>query len=254
MNNRERAISFMDGVEERSAGRVVPFSHGQAFLREELPRVYDLNFLRVTKQGASAEQLAAETERVQGPLGHRHRRVDLWDEAEARRLEPGFAALGWKPQWLVVMPHRGAPDREGSTEVREVDHETLRPLWTEGIRSEPFGQDDEVVRQLLEHRAVSEQAVPTRYFAALVDGRVASFCELFSADGVGQIEGVLTLPERRGRGLARSVVLKALEESRAGSNELTFLVAEEDDWPKELYAKLGFETAGRYAQFLRESV
>jgi hypothetical protein len=29
-----------------------------------------------------------------------------------------------------------------------------------------------------------------------------------------------------------------------------FLVADDDDWPKEMYAKLGFEEAGRTFQFL----
>ena len=75
--------------------------------------------------------------------------------------------------------------------------------------------------------------------------------DLYCEDGVGQVENVATLPEYRGRGLARSVVLRAVAESHAAGNNLTFLVADTGDWPRQLYEKLGFETFGRYARFFK---
>jgi ribosomal protein S18 acetylase RimI-like enzyme len=54
----------------------------------------------------------------------------------------------------------------------------------------------------------------------------------------------------RGRGLARALVVHAAAGSRAAGNDLTFLVADADDWPQRLYERLGFETIGRYARFL----
>ena len=56
-----------------------------------------------------------------------------------------------------------------------------------------------------------------------------------------QIETVDTLEEHRGRGLARATVLVALGEAKASGCDLVFLVADEEDWPKQLYAKLGFD-------------
>jgi hypothetical protein len=38
--------------------------------------------------------------------------------------------------------------------------------------------------------------------------------------------------------------------SREDEHDLTFLLAEEDDWPKELYRRLGFEPVGRIWDFL----
>jgi ribosomal protein S18 acetylase RimI-like enzyme len=93
--------------------------------------------------------------------------------------------------------------------------------------------------------------MPTRLFAAEVDGKLVAHTELYSEDGVGQVENVYTLADYRGRGLARSLVLRGVEESHAAGNDLTFLVADADDWPQRLYEKLGFETVGRYARFLR---
>jgi ribosomal protein S18 acetylase RimI-like enzyme len=104
-------------------------------------------------------------------------------------------------------------------------------------------------RQLVEAMRLKVATARPRFFAAEEDGVVASHCSLYSDGEIGQIESVLTLPFFRGRGLARAVVLHALAESRAAGHELTFLVAEEDDWPKELYGKLGFETIGRHYEF-----
>ena len=58
----------------------------------------------------------------------------------------------------------------------------------------------------------------------------------------------------RGRGLARAVVLRAIEASRLAQHELTFLVADEDDWPRRLYERLGFETIGRVHYFAKAPV
>ena len=61
----------------------------------------------------------------------------------------------------------------------------------------------------------------------------------------------MTLEPYRGRGLARALVLRAAAESRAAGNDLTFLVADADDWPRRLYERLGLETVGRYSRFLK---
>jgi predicted GNAT family acetyltransferase len=61
---------------------------------------------------------------------------------------------------------------------------------------------------------------------------------------VAQIEDVATLPAFRNRGLARAVVLEAAALARASGAELVFLVADENDWPKDLYGRLGFDQIG----------
>src|SRR5205807_6239745 len=90
-----------------------------------------------------------------------------------------------------------------------------------------------------------------RYFGARADGRIAAYCELFQGSGVGQIESVMCLEGFRGRGLGKAVVAHALAESKAAGHELTFLVADAGDWPKELYRKLGFDAVGSVWDFVR---
>jgi hypothetical protein len=47
------------------------------------------------------------------------------------------------------------------------------------------------------------------------------------------------------------VVGAAVRASLDAGDELTFLVADEGDWPKEWYARLGFEPIGRRYELLR---
>jgi hypothetical protein len=44
---------------------------------------------------------------------------------------------------------------------------------------------------------------------------------------------------------------RAAQEGRDGGADLVFLIADDADWPKQLYAKLGFDPLGRYWQFTR---
>jgi ribosomal protein S18 acetylase RimI-like enzyme len=248
----ERAFALMDELDARTAERLEPTRFGPVVVHSRLNRVHDLNFLRAEEPGeATAVELAAEAERVQGPAGIVHRRVNIRDDALRARLEPQFVRLGWQPERFVLMVLRRDPDRPAEHEVREVDEPTMRPVWAEAIRAEPHGKDESLVQQILEHRRDMAASLPTRLFAAEADGRLVAHAELYSHDGVGQIEDVATLEPYRGRGLARALVLRAAAESRAAGNDLTFLVADADDWPRRLYERLGFETVGRYARFLK---
>jgi ribosomal protein S18 acetylase RimI-like enzyme len=252
MSEFERAFALMDTLDERTAERLEPTPYGPVIVHSRLNRVHDLNFLRAERPGdASAEELAAEAERVQGAAGIAHRRVNIREEGQRERLEPQFVRMGWRPEHFVLMVLRGEPDRAAAQEVLEVDEPTMRPLWAEAIRAEPHGKDETLVQQILEHRRDVSGALPTRLFAAEADGRLVAHTELYSCDGVGQVENVMTLEEYRGRGLARALVLHAVTESRAAGNDLTFLVADADDWPQRLYERLGFETVGRYARYLK---
>ena len=146
---------------------------------------------------------------------------------------------------------RGEAPELDTSGVEEVGWEELEPVWAEGMRASPEIQDEEEVQQLVAAQHRRRIAVDVRYFAARVDGRIASYCELFSDEQTGQIESVMTLEEFRRRGLAKAIVTHALAESRAAGHDFTFLLAEAEDWPKELYRKLGFERRKHLELFAR---
>jgi ribosomal protein S18 acetylase RimI-like enzyme len=253
MTELERCLSFLREIDRRAAGRQVPFRFGTAYLREELPSVWSRNYLSLEHDldEATAELLAAEAERVLGEAGVAHRKIEVFDADAGERLAPGLAKLGWQVECDVVMVATRPPDREGNLSVvDEVTHEELVAVWAEANRSEGHIDDENVIDQLAEGKRVLASAIDVRFFGARADGEIGAYCELYSLGGTGQIENVLTLERHRNRGLAQALVLKALATSRAAGNDLTFLLANRDDWPKELYRKLGFDEVGLIHDFV----
>jgi predicted GNAT family acetyltransferase len=248
----QHAVAFEERLRDEAADRVETIPLGQAVFTDSLPVVWSLNLLRIDKIGPTAEEIAAEAERLQGGAGLEHRRVSIHDEEAGRSLEPGFVELGWKPDVFLFMVPRREPHRAADTsEVVEVPREELRPI-REAILREWLGEvDDELLNQLSESERRFATAGNARHFAVVVDGRPVSSTDLFSDGLTAQIDDVGTLPEHRGAGYASAVVLKALAEARAMGHEFVFLVADARDWPKEMYHRLGFDPIGEKYAFLR---
>ncbi len=252
----ERALAFEEALGARCAERIVPFRSGRAYFNDTFPRVWDMNYLLVDRgKPVDPGELAAEAELLHTDAGHAHRRIVVPDEAVGASLEPFFRRIGWRIDRFAIMVYRGGGERRANTsEVDEVTMEDLFQLREELARAEPWATDDEVVREVLDAAALYRTAGNARYFAFHVEGAPVSAAELYSDGRVAQVENVATLPAHRGRGRASAVVLRAAEEAEATGHDLVFLVTDAGDGPKELYTRLGFETAGRMWSFLRSPV
>jgi GNAT superfamily N-acetyltransferase len=227
----------MAEMDERFAPRRLRLAFGVALFHDALPAVWDLNFVRVDRSDVALEAVLAETERVQAEAGLVHRKVKLPYEPEVPDA--------WKLTRLLVMVHRGEVPPVGLP-VEEVAAEALREKWVQ-----ERGEHGDETLQLIEARFVRDAAADVRYFAASADGQLVSECSVFSARGVAEVDSVQTLEPYRGRGLGKAVVARAVAEAYAAGHDLVFLVADEDDWPKELYRTLGFADAGRVYELLR---
>ena len=148
------------------------------------------------------------------------------------------------------MPHRGETPQVDTSGVEEVGWEELEPIWAEGMRASPEIQDEEEVRQLVAAQHRRRIAVDVRYFAARADGRIASYCELFSdgTDGSDrERDDARRIPSARPGQGDRHACPRGVP---SGRPRLHLPLAEAEDWPKELYRKLGFETIGSIWAFL----
>ena len=253
MGELERALAFEEALRDRCVERTVPFAWGRAVITESLPRVWDLNNLRIERaDGVAARELAAEADRLLGDAGLAHRRITVLDERAGARLAAEFSSLGWRADRFLYMAHRGSPERDADrASVSEVELADLAELRATIVREEPWGKDEEVVGQLLEAAERVSRAGQARHFAVLVGGEAVAAADLYRDGATAQIEDVGRLPEHRGRGYAAAVVLRARAEAKRAGHDFVFLIADDADWPKKLYARLGFVPIGRKHAFLK---
>lgn len=243
-----RVVSFDKAWEDELCTHSEPFEWGRALFHSGFPDVYDLNFLRVERATpeTSVSALADEAERIQGGAGLRHRKVRVAEETLGRSLEGGFKQLGWRPERTVVMAHRREPDRrEEAGSAACIDLDEMRVARELSLRQDTEQKSESEIHQLVECARLVEERIGARFYGARAGDEIASSCELYSDGATAQIEAVITLEQHRNKGLARAVVLAALDDAVAEGHDLVFLVADDEDWPQELYRKLGFDPIGR---------
>jgi GNAT superfamily N-acetyltransferase len=189
-------------------------------------------------------------------LGHRHIVFDDADAAE--ELAPALALKGFTQQRVLLMVRVRGPDRAADPGLaRALTAEEAHALQLEITAEEApdRGSARGAVADALVRLLVSGQETlraRTRSFvfgAAEPQGPLASMCTLFAGDGIAMIEEVGTLERFRERGLARAVVLAAVDQALALGCERIFVPADAEDWPQLLYLKLGFEPVARQVSF-----
>jgi GNAT superfamily N-acetyltransferase len=247
-----RAFEFERRWFERCSTRLERFEFGVAYLDEDYRQRYFSNFLLADRKlnGASVEALIEAAELILGEAGCEHRLIILRDERWAERSAPAFRALGFTTSREVTMTHRRDPDRDADLPVELVPFAVVRPLIEEMYREDPNVPDD-VALLFTEQHGKYERVAGARFFVARIDGLLAGNCELYQDGDEAQVEHVGTLERFRGRGVARSVILRAVQAARDAGARHVFIVTDEEDWPRHLYTRLGFDQIGRTWEFLR---
>ncbi len=248
--DRDRIDAYLRWREESTSTRVEPSRFGTALFNDDFPLFIDGNLLRVESPfDATAAQLIAETDlRYEG---FAHRGIIVPDDAAGSRLAATLGPEGWEVDRLVFMAHRREADRESDLEVEECSLDEVYPLMLEANLHSHGGMTPARAEANAAVRRVFVDVTGARFFVARVDGVHAGFCELYVHDGVAEIDDVHTLQRFRRRGIARGVVDHAVRRAREARANLIFLIADDADWPKELYAKLGFDPVGRFWQFTK---
>ena len=171
------------------------------------------------------------------------------NEPRGRPLAGDFRAARLESDRSIVMVLQRAPEQPVDTSiVDEVGEPDLRDARRLDSRQYTWATP-ELVEQLL----AAQRSIPieTRYFAVRVDGEPVSFTNLYLDGDTAQVEVVATLEAHRRRGYAKAVVARAVDEAEAAGRTWIFLVADAEDWPQEMYRKLGFEGVGYYWRFSR---
>ncbi|MGH2924637.1 MAG: GNAT family N-acetyltransferase [Solirubrobacterales bacterium] len=248
------ALTFLAGLDEAVAGEVVDLGWGTGVFDRDRPVVWDANYVRV---GAGSKLTAGElAEEVEPRFVERnllHRMLVFFDSAPDQRLVSGFGELGWEAAHETVMAWRG-PVASPAQPVEEISVSGYEEAKRDFELAEPPGGADPaiapaLVDQLASRDALIREVAAERRFAVVVDQRAVSACVLYSGQGIGQVESVTTEPEHRNRGYGRAIVQAAVAASVERGDRLTFLIALIDDWPRQMYRRMGFEPLGTVHRF-----
>jgi GNAT superfamily N-acetyltransferase len=244
----ERALAFMRAGMAATADTFRSIDAGIIVSTPSLPAVWAVNQMRVA-EALTFEELVDLAEEQMGGFDYRH--VAVEHQQAGPGLEQAFRGAGWKVERDAVMILSGSADRPADTSVVEDagEDEVLEVMrrWYGGDEPTPTEIDQLVDYGRRESRSLGDRLLGVRSG----DGRLVAITKLRSDGRIAQVEDVYTVPEARGRGFARALISRATELARAGGHNLVFIVADDADWPKRLYGRLGFRSAGFLWQFHR---
>ncbi len=231
---------------------------GFSILNPSIPLVWDANHLHVTDPGLGAAEIVSLADEILGDAGMSHRSVDFFDVEAGAAIAAEIERLGWEVGRTVDMVLEGEPGAARSdleiTRERQDDIEGLRRSLIRGdLEHLDSTKGETMVAQLLEWGHRLGRAGGDLWFAARgEDGSLASSCRLLGGGGVGQIEEVGTVRAAREKGLGGAVTAAAAQFSRSRSDDLTFITALADDWPRAMYERMGFRPVSTVWTFRRK--
>jgi GNAT superfamily N-acetyltransferase len=192
----------------------------------------------------SIDQLIEFTEEALAGLAHR--RIDFEPAEAGDALRAGFEDRGWEADrvlWMRYGADRPPPAPE--VVVEEVPYDAVRDLRLAWHREDP---DREHVDLLLSHAREVSLARGARVFTAVVAASPAAFAQLERHGAAAEIVEIFVDTQHRGQGLGTAVTRAAIT---AADVEDLWLCADDEDWPKRFYVRVGFRPVSTILQFLR---
>jgi GNAT superfamily N-acetyltransferase len=228
-----------------------PIGLGWVARSHSLPLVWSLNQLRITEPTTFSTASAVADEYLAG-LPYRH--IHIEDEPTARRLEGPFRHSGWTVESDVLMALAETSDRDvDASSVVELSEEQMLVLMRRWIAEERPEISAAGLVQVEEYNRREGRLWKERRLGVVDrDSSPMAITKLRIDRATAWVEDVYTVPEARRRGYARVLVSHATALARSAGCHLTFITADDNDWPKGLYARVGFRPIGRTSTFHRD--
>jgi GNAT superfamily N-acetyltransferase len=242
-----RARAWRDAARAAVCDVRRPWAHGTVMRASRYPSYWDLNVVRVSDEpGMGVDELIAFADEALAGLAHRRIDFDLASAGDAMRAD--FEARGWRALRLVWMRHEHPPPSAPPIVVEEapydaIDH--LRAAW----HREDF-PDIDPTTYIAEAREVAMHRDAQVLIVREGDAPIA-FAQL-ERDGDGaEISQLYVHPDHRGAGRGTAMIRAAI--AAAGDRRDLWIVADDEDRPKELYARLGFRPVWTAIEFTQLS-
>ena len=240
-----RARAWRDAAQAAVCDVLEPWAHGTVVRATRYRSYFDFNVVRVEEDPAmNVDELVALADEALAGLPHR--RVDFDVVHVAEPLRAGFEAAGWKAVRLLWMRREAIPPLGPDIAVEEVPYEAvhdLRVMW----HREDFPDQDPGGYHVQSREVALRRGV--QVLAVLEGGAPVAFAQLERVGEAAEITQVYVHPEHRGGGRGKAITRAAIE--AAGDVRDLWIVANDEDRPKDLYARLGFRAAWTTMEFLR---
>ncbi|MFI1333816.1 GNAT family N-acetyltransferase [Streptomyces sp. NPDC020845] len=251
-NDLHRATAFRLSFARRQAAEVREVPGGFLVLDDDYARSHEHNQLHLDGSVSPAE-VPDLAEASMAALPHRH--LTIHDDALGAACAPYLTRVGYGHGTELVMTHTGPTPPAAPARAEPLDLPALAPALARQQRRWMPHADDETIRQLVERRTARLRGAERVQFLGVyaAGGDLASWADLYlaSADGIAQVEDLVTADPHTRHGHADTLLADALHRSAAAGCTLRFLVADGDDWPRRWYARRGFTVVGRVHTFTR---
>ena len=231
-------------------------SYGAIVRTPRYPLIHLANLAWVERlPSGGVEEILADLDAAFDGTEVRHRNVVFEDAQEAFGQQEALAARGFQPLADLAMAQLGLPAcianpdlglREVGAGAPEDDYRRLRLRLFEGV-----GYGTEEARQLYAIARERGAALGQRDFVGYHQGAPAGTISLWTRRGFGFINDVVTMPEFRNRGVARTMLFLATKRALAAQCQYTLLFTDLFDSPQAMYRTLGYFPIGEIRTFLK---
>ena len=210
-----------------------PFSeHLSKWEDDSLPDKYDQNFFEYSGQPTKAE--------FQKALDYQKSRGDNFIKLEGD--EPLTDNFGLNSDVTVTMVLKG--DTAGWKKNKEVRFGVPSLEELEEIDLKHFGA---VYGESFTKRNVRRQYEKLQYHGAYIDNKLVGACHTFSSDGMICIDGLIVDEAFRHQYIATALMAHIAD---TNADCTVFLHADENDTPKDMYLKMGFEVTDYLYEYI----
>jgi GNAT superfamily N-acetyltransferase len=240
-----RARAWRDSAHVEICDVLEPWAYGTVRRATQYPGYFEFNSVTVTQDPAmSVEDLVAFADHALADVAHRRIDFDLVTVGERHRA--GFDALGWKTMRLLWMHHEAPPAPAPDVTVEQVEYDSvydLRAAWhREDFPADDFAAHYPDAREVARRRQAQVLAVRE-------GDRPVAFTQIERNAHNSEITQVYVHPDLRGGGRGTAMTRAAIMASRDADD--LWIVADDEDRPKQLYCRLGFRPAWTTMEFLR---
>jgi ribosomal protein S18 acetylase RimI-like enzyme len=247
MDTAARARAWHHATQAAVCDVIEPWAHGTVARATRYPNYYDYNVVRVEEDaGLGVGALVDFAD--EALAGYAHRRIDFEPTRAAEPLRAEFKARGWLTMRLLWMRLEAEPPAAADERIAEVaynDVDDLRVAW----HFEDF-PDQDATGYFSQAREVAELR-KARVLALVERGRPVAFTQFVGDGDSAEITHVYVDSEHRGEGRGAAITSAAIAAAGGGEVRDLWICADDEDRPKNLYARLGFRAVWTLTEFTR---